>query len=460
MLTAQEGLTLRLAEFACDTHTLPVDVRAAARVALQDTLGVALAGSTEPAVLAALDYARESSGGRGARIWGHDVSCAPADAALVNAIATHALDFDDTLATLRGHPSAPVLAAALATAAHNRISGSDLLTAYALGIEVSGKLGQLLGNGHYLRGWHNTATLGVFSATAAVARLCGAPSAVLQSAWGIAAAQSGGLLRNFGTMAKPFQAGQAARSAILAVALATRGFTADDRIFDGPGGFPAIYGADGVDHPTIAAMLGNQWDLTKPGINYKRWPCCYCSHRALGGLLDLMAKHGVLSSDIDQVSIGFPPGSDEPLVYDDPQTGLQGKFSIQYPVAAMLLDGSLTPDSFTDAALARPAVRALMKKVRRYRVEDSKIYSGTVGYTDVEIKARGQRYSERIDKGPGSSAWPMSEAEHDEKFMGCAGRVLGTDAAAVLLASIQNVELLEDAVELTALMAVSRSGNS
>lgn len=459
-MTGTTELTRRLAEFACDTRELPAAVRAAARVALQDTVGVALAGCTEPAVMAAIDFARESSGGRGVLLWGHDVRCAPADAALVNAIAIHALDFDDTLATLRGHPSAPVLAAALATAEHTRCSGRELLVAYALGIDVSGKLGILLGNGHYLKGWHNTATLGVFSATAAVARLHGATPAVLQAAWGIAAAQSAGLLRNFGTMSKPFQAGHAARSAILAVGLATRGFTADDHIFDGPDGFPSTYAADGVTPAAVAALLGKQWDLVMPGINYKRWPCCYCSHRALGGLLGLMARHELHAADIEQVSIGFPPGSDEPLVYDDPRTGLQGKFSIQYPVAALLLDGSLVPDSFTDAAVSRPAVRALMQKVRRYRVADSKVYSGTVGYTDIEITTRRGRFAERIDKGPGSASWPMTPAEHDEKFLGCAGRVLDAGAARKLMAAIQDIELQDDAATLAALMTVRRGGTA
>jgi 2-methylcitrate dehydratase PrpD len=446
-------LTRQLAGFVCHTREIPDEVLAAAKVAFQDTIGVALAGSVEPAALAALDYVRETAASPQATIWGHPVRSAPGEAALVNAISTHALDFDDTLSTLRGHPSAPTLPVAIALAEQLRSSGRELLIAYALGVEIAGKLGQVFGNGHYLRGWHNTGTVGAFSATAVAARLHGDSPQMLQRAWGIAAAQSGGLLRNFGTMSKPFQAGHAARSAILAEALARRGFTADEQIFEGKDSFLATYGADGAGLASIIAKLGNPWDLVKPGMNYKRWPCCYCSHRALGGLLDVIEKHKIRTDDITQVSIGFPPGADEPLVYDDPRTGLEGKFSIQYPIAAMLLDGRLTAASFTDEALQRPAVRALMKKVRRYRVEDSKVYSGTVGYTDVEIATGSAKFSARIDKGPGSSAWPMTEQEHDTKFMDSASRILDSSTAAELLEAIKRVDTLQDARILIKMLA-------
>ncbi len=439
-MSGNDSFTGQLAGFVCDTASIPPAVTSAARIALQDTLGVALAGSTEEASLKALDYVRESGGAPRASVWGHRLRGAPADVALVNAISAHALDFDDTLATLRGHPSAPVLAALMAVAETPGSDGSAVLSAYTLGIDVSGKLGRLFGNGPYIKGWHNTATIGVFSATAAIARLHGDSPDVLRAAWGIAAAQSAGVLRNFGTMSKPFQAGHAARAAVLAEALARRGFTADQDIFDGKDGFPATYCADGADPDSVAGMLGTVWELATPGNSYKRWPCCYCSHRALGGLLDLIASNRIAPEEIESIRVGFPPGADEPLVYDEPATGLEGKFSIQYPVAAIILDGKLTADSFTDEAVARTDVRAWMKKVRRYRVEDDKVYSGTVGYTDVEILTPRGKFSSRIDKGPGSLAWPMSEGEHDDKFLGCVERILGGGNAKKLLALIKNIE--------------------
>ena len=158
---------------------------------------------------------------------------------------------------------------------------------------------------------------------------------------------------------------------------------------------------------------------------------------------------------LDRVNIGFPPGADEPLVYDDPQTGLEGKFSVQYPVAALLLDGKLTTDTFTDQAVQRPAVREMMKKVHRYRVADDKIYSGTVGYTDVELVTKHGTFSRRVDKGPGSSTWPMTEREHEEKFLDCAGRVLDAASARALLDLLRRCEELADVRLLTRAMAIA-----
>ena len=448
-------LTKRLAEFVCETREIPEEVIAAAKVALMDTIGVALAGSVEPAALAALDYCRETAAGPQATIWGHGIGTARAEAVFTNAIAAHALDFDDTLATLRGHASTTVLPVAFAVGESLRSSGREMLAAYALGVEIAGKLGNVFGNGHYLRGWHSTATIGAFSSTATASRLHADSALTLQRAWGIAAAQSAGIIRNFGTMSKPFQAGHAARSAIIAEGLARRGFTSDERIFEGENSFPNTYGADGAELASMVEKLGNPWDLINPGMNYKRWPCCYCSHRALGGLLALLDAHQIEAGDVDRVNIGFPPGADEPLVYDDPQTGLEGKFSVQYPVAALLLDGKLTTDTFTDQAVQRPAVREMMKKVHRYRVADDKIYSGTVGYTDVELVTKHGTFSRRVDKGPGSSTWPMTEREHEEKFLDCAGRVLDAASARALLDLLRRCEELADVRLLTRAMAIA-----
>src|SRR5512146_700594 len=215
-------LTRRLAEFVCATREIPGEVITAAKTAVMDTVGVALSGSVEPAALLAFDYSREVAAKPQAAIWGRDAGSSPAEAAFVNAVACHALDCDDTLATLRGHASTTVLPAAIAAAERLHLSGREVLAAYALGVEIAGKLGKVFGNGHYLHGWHSTATIGAFSSTAAVARLHSDPAPTLQRAWGIGAAQAAGVIRNFGTMSKPFQAGHAARSAIIAEGLARR----------------------------------------------------------------------------------------------------------------------------------------------------------------------------------------------------------------------------------------------
>jgi 2-methylcitrate dehydratase PrpD len=183
-------------------------------------------------------------------------------------------------------------------------------------------------------------------------------------------------------------------------------------------------------------------------VYVKRWPCCYCNHRPIGGLIELMKQHAIDPAEVTAIEIGFPPGSDNALVSHDPQTGLEGKFSIEYVAAALVLDGRLTLETFTDAMVQRPDVRAMMARTRRYRIEDSGVYSGVVGYNDVAIQTARGRFETRVDKVPGSPAWPMTAEDRVEKFSDCAGRVLGAPGATRLLELMERCAELDDVREL------------
>jgi 2-methylcitrate dehydratase PrpD len=446
-------ITGKLARYVTDTPLadIPREVLAGARDALIDTVGVALAGTLEPVAEIAARWVNELGARPQATVWGQNLATSPAEAAFANGMSAHALDFDDSLPSLRGHPSATMVPAALAVAEATRASGAQVLAAYALGLEIAGKLGRAIGQGHYLRGWHSTATIGAFSATAVAARLWGLDAAQLQTAWGLAASQMSGLVRNFGTMTKPFHAGHAARTGVLSAWMARQGFTADTAMFEGERGVLDTYGGkDGVALEELAGKLGKPWEMAEPGIYVKRWPCCYCNHRPIGGLLELMKKHDIRADEVQNIAVGFPPGSDNALVSENPTTGLEGKFSIEYVAAALVLDGSLTLETFTDAMVQRPAVRAMMAKTRRYRIEDSGVYSGVVGYNDVAIGTGRGSFEMRVDRVPGSPAWPMTANDRVEKFTDCAGRVLGRPGAERLLDQLQHCAELADLRELLA----------
>ena len=421
-------LTQRLAEFVIDTDAaeVPREVIDASRDAVIDTLGVALVGGLDEVGEIALKYVRDLGARPEATIWGTHVASSVAEAAFVNGIFGHALDFDDVHANVHGHPSTTIVPAVLAAGETVGASGEAVLAAYAIGLEVAGKLGIAIGNGHYQRGWHATATTGVFASTAAAGRLLGLNVEQMRNALGLAASQASGLLRNFGTMTKPFHAGHAARCAVQSALLARAGFTADTSIFDGKSSFFATYSEkDAQPFEPLIDRMGKPWEATTPGMTYKRWPCCYCNHRPVGALLQMIAEHGIRADQVQAVEIGFPPGSDTALIHTNPQTGLEGKFSIEYVAAATVLDGKVGIDTFSDLMVQRPEVRAMMQKVRRYRVEDSKMYSGSIGYNDVTVRTTQGEYKRREHRAPGSSEWPMSPAERDEKFMDCAGGVLG-----------------------------------
>ena len=224
-----------------------------------------------------------------------------------------------------------------------------MLAAYAIGLEIGGAIGRAFGPGHFLRGWHPTATVGAFASTAVAARLHRLDADGVVRAFGIAASQVGGMARNFGTMAKPFHAGHAARTGIVSAWMAKQGLTTDGEIFDGKRGVLDTYeGGDGEPIEAVLETLGKPWEILKPGNYVKRWPCCYSGHRTLGALYGMIDKHGLTPGNVEEVSVSFLPGGDTALFSRDPQTGLEAKFSIEYMVAAALLDGPLKMATFAD----------------------------------------------------------------------------------------------------------------
>jgi 2-methylcitrate dehydratase PrpD len=463
MTAPSSGFTDTLAQFAIETRgaDIPQAALTAARDAVTDTLGVALAGSREPAGEITARWVRELGAAPRCTVWGQALSSSTADAAFANAIASHALDFDDTHPGTRGHSSATLVPAALAVGETGHASGGEVLAAYVVGLEVAGKIGRAFGPDHLQRGWHPTATVGIFGATTVAARLAGLDAERLQRAWGIAASQMGGLVRNFGTMTKPFHAGHAARCGVLSAWMAGEGYTAAAEIFDRPGGVLGVYrGADGAPVERLLSDLGKPWEVLDPGNYVKRWPCCYSNHRAVGGLLDLVAENGIAADDVQEVAIGFLPGTDTALVSRDPQTGLEGKFSVEYVLAALLIDGALTLETFTDGMVQRPHVRALMRRVRRQYIPDDKIYSGIAGYTDLWVTTTRGKHERRIERVPGSPAWPVSEADRRAKFSDCATRVVGAEDAVRLLELCQRLPALPDVSELSQAARGSARGDS
>lgn len=444
-------ITERLAQFVVETKVsdIPEAILTGARDALIDTVGVALAGTLEPVAGIAARWIRDLGARPQATFWGGELATSPVEAAFANGVCAHALDFDDSHPSLRGHPDATMVPAALAVGEVARVPGEEVLAACVLGLEIAGKLGRALGHGHYLRGWHTTATVGALSCTAVAARLWGLDAIGLQRAWGLAASQMSGLVRNFGTMAKPFHAGYAARCGVLSVWMARCGFTADSAIFDGNGNVLDTYrGDDGEPLADLVGRLGQPWEMADPGVYVKRWPCCYSSHRAVGGLFTLIERHGLKVEEVTEVAVGFLPGTDTALVSRNPRNGLEGKFSVEYVVAATLLDRRLTLETFTDAMVQRPQVRELMRKVRRYSIADDRLYSGISGYTDVAVQTPRGRFELRVDRVPGSPAWPMTEQDRVGKFMDCAARVLGTPGAGHLLDLCRRCRTVPDIREL------------
>lgn len=432
------ALTLEIARFI-DQHAItdfPGDAIEKSKKVITDTMAAMLAGANSEVTAPLLAYLRRSGESGDSPVIGTAHCCSAETAALINGSFGHALDYDDVLSMMPAHPSAVILAALLAEPALRPFPGKALIEAYVFGIEVGGKIGLGITGGHYRRGFHATGTLGIFSGVAALAKACHLSSPEIQTALGIAASMASGLRRNFGTMTKPLHTGWAARSALAAVRLAQCGLSAAPDILESDAGFFAAYGTSESDPAVTLAALGKPWVISEPGIALKKFPCCHAMHRGMDGLLALRAKHGFNAGDVEQATCRMPPGGMQVLIYDNPDTGLEAKFSMQYALAAGIADGEYTLASFTDDAVHRPVIRALMPRVNA--LEDpscrgdnprfESLSSGSRGFVEVDITLRnGLRDTVRVEKPPGHPARELKWSELEQKFRDCAVQA-GVDA--------------------------------
>jgi 2-methylcitrate dehydratase PrpD len=287
---------------------------------------------------------------------------------------------------------------------------------------------------HYARGWHSTATVGVLAATAGVCRLLGSSVEATRHALGIAASMASGSRQNFGTMTKPLHPGLAGWSAVMAGRLAEAGYTADPSQLEADLGFFALYGSE----PPLAAVhdrLARPWALLEHGVSVKKYPCCYNTHRLADAALALSARLQGGTADVDAIRVTVEPGGLQPLIRHRPVTGLEGKFSGEYVVAAGLLDGRLSLETFTDPAVLRPEAQALLRKVGLAEAEVPPLGDPAwkQAYAVVEVEDRGEPLRERVDVPRGDARQPLTRAEIEAKFRDCVAHAgAGWDAGALL----------------------------
>lgn len=341
------NITQALSEAVVSTSIdeIPDDIILTIKACLLDTLGVALIGAKEPLVQILRQTHASFGGAPQATLIGSTVRVPLPDAALINGAAAHALDFDDMHIESAMHPSAPVVAAALAVAEFEGASGRALLHAMALGIETEIRIGQAVNPDHYRRGWHATGTLGHFGAAVAAGVLMALDRQQMVSALGIAGTQASGLKETFGSMSKPLHAGHAARNGVLAAALARRGFTSASDILGGDYGFGRVH-SDDADWTTLLDGWGTRWSMSR--ILYKPHASSFCTQALIECALALRQRLGKGIASVARIEGEVSAMSMNNARVHDPITGLEAKFSLPHAIAQGLLHGQATPDDFTD----------------------------------------------------------------------------------------------------------------
>ncbi|TPE47123.1 MmgE/PrpD family protein [Amaricoccus solimangrovi] len=378
----------RIADFIVNTPAseVPAAAIASAHRSALDCVGCVLAASVEPQGRTIAGFARAEGGHDGpASVIGGPLRTSRSMAALANGTLAHGLDYDDGR-TSTGHASGMLLPAALAIAEPVGASGRDLLTAYAIGLEVITHIGDACDFEQKEGGFHRTSLFGTMAATATAARLLGLDVRQTMMAMGTAGAVSGGLCQSFGTFTKPLHSGMAAKNAVTAALLAAEGWTGSEDILGGPAGWAKAF-IRHYRYDAMASGLGTEWRTATRTPLIKEFPCCGLIHGPATSLLTLIREHGFTAGDVAEVRVSAPYDS-MVLMYPNPASGYQGKFSLPYAVATILIDGRLDLDSFDDAKLSRPEYAETAAKIR---INVTSQWEGTM---------RGERRAKADDRLP------------------------------------------------------------
>ncbi|MDA0239235.1 MAG: MmgE/PrpD family protein [Proteobacteria bacterium] len=408
---------------------LPQEALELGRNSLLDACGTGFAGSASEGgktlnkVLSA--YASKD----GAPVIGTGLRLPAPFAALSNGNTIHADDYDDTLRAdpkaegYHGstHPTGPVLSALLAVTETQKTNGKDFLIAYHVGVELMAKVNSSLGPRSFKAGYHPTAIISAFGATAAAAKLKGLSEATIGTALGIAASHASGLRANFGSMMKPYHPGHGAMSGVLAAELAAGGFTAAADAIGGEIGFLNAFG-DSIDMRPFDD-LGNPWAIVDPSIWIKPYPSGNLTHPAMSRLRSMLSDNDAAPGEVAKMDVQTRPSIYDTLIHHQPKTGLQSKFSMEFCLAKILIDGTLGLTDFTDEVVNRPEIQDVMSNLTYSSFSDeeadAKSYENYTTIIDFTLKD-GRTFTGRADYGKGSHVDPMTFDEATEKARDCA----------------------------------------
>lgn len=449
---AMPDVTKQIAKFisTLSYEQIPADAIFVAKQMLLDWIGVTIAGADEPLTKILAANARDEGGAAQAALIGMPGKVSARQAALVNGSAGHALDYDDVLRPVNGHPTAPVAPAVLALAEKRGADGKALLTAFVAGVEAESRVGLFMGDSHYLMGWHATGTNGTFGAAAGCASLLGLDPGQTATAFGIAGTQAAGLKAMFGTMCKPLHAGKAAENGYLAATLAARGFDSRQDVLECRQGSGDTQSEKIFPHAALEG-LGTLFHI--PQTRFKYHAACYGTHGPMEAAR-LVRDNPAFNKDmVDRVEIHVEPRNMNVCNIPSPSTGLEVKFSLRHTVA-MALVGAPTGDLhlYNEDTAADPVFVGL---------RDKALVISEDGYARNEAEVVAHMKDGTTIRGRADLTEAPKDLENtwqrlQEKFMTIAAPVVGDANAAAIRDIVDQLDKTESLTDLTAAFAPVR----
>ena len=465
------GYTETLCRFAVETgyDSVPKEAVEIAKERILDTVGVALAGSQEPAGAGriVIEMVRRMGGNPTCTVIGGGFKTCGINAALANGTSAHTLDYDD-ITTPLNHYSAALVPAVLTFAEETKASGKEAIEAYAMGFEVGTRIGRGMPDKYFYfqRGIHHISSWPSMGITIACGKLLNLTVNQMRTAMGINCSAIGGTRRAFGTNTKPLHAGNAARNGIIAATLAKEGFTAHKDILDRDPSvrpsaamffsYPIILSGEGnYDLDAMVEGLGGPLQLVASPQGTKFRPGMVGAHIFAHIVLDLMQKHGFKAEQVERVECGVPATVMDIAAFHDPQSGDEARYSIEYQVAAALLDGIVGIEQHREERVHRADIREMIKKVHLYeRVEVPREgYVPELAQAKMTVKLKdGQEYKGEGKPPKGAPGLPLAKEDLLGKYRDCAQRALPDAQVEKSIELIENFEELADVGELMSLL--------
>ncbi len=421
-----ENMTEKFAEF-CEQlkyEDLSPEVIKRTKLLILDTVGIIIRarhdGESTSSLVSAIDKLEMSNGS--CKVFSDKKTYSPSAAALLNGTLAHSLDFDDTHAEASLHSSAPILSAALAAAQMNKSSGQELITACVVGYEVQIRLGLAGGSSaHYKKGFHPSATCGIFGAAAAAGYLMGLTKEQYISAFGIALSQSAGSMQFLtdGAWTKRSHVGQAAQNGLSCAIMAGEGFKGPSQAFEGQWGYLHSY-ASGGDVKKATNGLGEEFETLNLGV--KPYPSCRYGHAAIDGLIELKKELKFSSDDLDDIDIGLSETALNIIGYpltdkQNPKSVVDGQFSMPFCAAVTVKSGGLQWDDYKNH-LNNKDTLSLCNKIKVSPDEDAEKCCPEYMSAKVKVVVKGEKYEKFVKIPKGEPENFMEDVEFISKFKG------------------------------------------
>jgi 2-methylcitrate dehydratase PrpD len=454
--------TERLARFVERTQyeVLPADAVSKAKECFLDTLGCMLEGSKGEEFKKAY-HSLQLLGEGQSWIAGTNAQTSLQNSVLLHALMAHATEFDDSHKQSKTHPGAVIIPAALGAALlQKKISGKQLIASITAGYEVTLRIGKALGAGeHRLRGWHATATCGIFGAAAAASSLLGLDAERIASALGSAGTQAAGIwaFASDGSMSKPLHAGKASQGGLISAVLAQHGFTGSRYILEAKdGGFFHAFAPDKAsdwEHELLHGLESPDF-YEISNVAFKPYPCCRTTHGAIEAALHIQQEWNIPVEQIKKVVIRTYDVAVKQCGFSEPRNPRLAAFSFAYVVAAALRNKRpIVSADFSDQAFQDPELLSLHRKVEVKLSEQLDALFPKLWPCEVEVETiEGKSYKHRVDIAKGDPLSPLSDFERESKFRGCADGVLPQDQADRIIAAVNKLENIDDIRLITSLL--------